>query len=274
MNSKESIDEKNDPCLANSTSSNAISSPTATTIIHFSPDESKSSAESSFEMVNISPTPAIDYSFARRSSLPHIEDRRKNDASDDSSLSAGGGASPTRRRFSIESRSTSPETRRVISPHNDADPDQSANSSSANYEAVAGALAELDIETPTASPTRVKPSLTVHRPASLLSLHSLKNVKGLKVTPVVKLAGGRDLNDRRKPFLSPIPDLRDETSLDPTAHVFRPNHQLKFEEIVKEGKDEFGELSREARETLRQLGLKPIPSLHGPISLPYSRCPS
>jgi hypothetical protein len=47
-----------------------------------------------------------------------------------------------------------------------------------------------------------------------------------------------------------------------------------FEGIVELGKDEYGQLTPLAKEALARLGLKPVPSLHGPINLPYARCAS
>ncbi|GAA5963122.1 hypothetical protein JCM21900_000214 [Sporobolomyces salmonicolor] len=44
--------------------------------------------------------------------------------------------------------------------------------------------------------------------------------------------------------------------------------------IIIAGKDNVGELTAAAKEALASLGLRPIPSLHGPLSLPYARCPS
>ncbi|GAA6003063.1 hypothetical protein JCM10207_001968 [Rhodosporidiobolus poonsookiae] len=47
-----------------------------------------------------------------------------------------------------------------------------------------------------------------------------------------------------------------------------------FDDIVMHGKDGNGELTVEARAALSDLGLKSIPAMHGPLSLPYARCPS
>ncbi|KAK4057183.1 hypothetical protein OIO90_001678 [Microbotryomycetes sp. JL221] len=76
------------------------------------------------------------------------------------------------------------------------------------------------------------------------------------------------------------------TSLDPMASSFDPdkvNNQSEpndaetsqlFIEIIKNGKDEQGDLTKSARRSLAKIGLKAIPSMHGPLSLPYARCPS
>lgn len=76
--------------------------------------------------------------------------------------------------------------------------------------------------------------------------------------------------------------------LDPTAHVFAPpaagdgQAELsgesavvdRFEILVDKTKEEWGDLSKAGRQALGELGLKSIPSMHGPLSLPYARCPS
>lgn len=48
----------------------------------------------------------------------------------------------------------------------------------------------------------------------------------------------------------------------------------KFGEILSTGKDLRGSLTREAKIALGQLGLQPIPSLHGAAKFPYARNPS
>lgn len=89
--------------------------------------------------------------------------------------------------------------------------------------------------------------------------------------------------------LSPIPDIQDDSSstgqsiisLDPGALSFDPNpshpllgSEVTFDDIVLHGKNEFGDLTTEARIALKRLGLRVIPAMHGPTSLPYARCPS
>lgn len=82
--------------------------------------------------------------------------------------------------------------------------------------------------------------------------------------------------------LSPIPDTTDDNfeateSLNPTAKVFNlppPALATLFGRVIKGGKTPLGDLTKGARLALYQLGLKPIPSMHGPLSLPYARCPS
>ncbi|BGP32736.1 hypothetical protein JCM10296v2_004520 [Rhodotorula toruloides] len=48
----------------------------------------------------------------------------------------------------------------------------------------------------------------------------------------------------------------------------------KFGEILETGKDSLGNLTPEAKAALGQLGLQPIPSLHGAPKFPYARNPS
>lgn len=85
------------------------------------------------------------------------------------------------------------------------------------------------------------------------------------------------------PILSPILDVRDETTLNPAASTFEFPAKIhcvdfsadaSFDFIVVHGKNTVGDMSREARTALGKIGLKSIPSLHGPLSLPYARCPS
>lgn len=93
------------------------------------------------------------------------------------------------------------------------------------------------------------------------------------------------------PMLSPIPDIVQDSaegglallSLDPKASSFvlpppgRPEafpESASFAYIVKYGKNSIGDLSKEARKALSNLGLRSIPAMQGPLSLPYARCPS
>lgn len=87
-------------------------------------------------------------------------------------------------------------------------------------------------------------------------------------------------SSRRSSLAPSLPPIPDDRALDPEAHVFSPAHfehldlQQKFDYIVKHGKQPDGELSKHARQAMRREGLRGIPSLHGPLSLPYARCPS
>lgn len=93
------------------------------------------------------------------------------------------------------------------------------------------------------------------------------------------------------PMLSPIPDIAQDSiegglaslALDPKASKFvlpppgRPEaipEHASFAYIVKYGKNSIGDLTKEARKALGNLGLKSIPAMQGPLSLPYARCPS
>lgn len=72
------------------------------------------------------------------------------------------------------------------------------------------------------------------------------------------------------------------TNFEPPTPVFISSHfpgkaipkYLTFEWISRNGKNSLGDYSKEARIALKSIGLNSIPSLHGPLSLPYARCPS
>ncbi|SCV70136.1 BQ2448_1530 [Microbotryum intermedium] len=94
------------------------------------------------------------------------------------------------------------------------------------------------------------------------------------------------------PSLEVIPDDRTSeaaagATLDPHASTFEPSTARdpgltrgdlasidSVELVIDSGKNEFGDLTKAARYKLAQRGLSTIPSLHGPLSLPYARCPS
>lgn len=90
------------------------------------------------------------------------------------------------------------------------------------------------------------------------------------------------------PVLSPIDDevlpLGLDAFLNPSASSFQPKKRVaplsKFPRgashdfIIIHGKSETGDLTKEARAALLLINLRPVPSMHGPLSLPYARCPS
>ncbi|KAL8280777.1 hypothetical protein RQP46_006781 [Phenoliferia psychrophenolica] len=84
----------------------------------------------------------------------------------------------------------------------------------------------------------------------------------------------------RRSSITPGLSSIQEPLLDPEATTFSPHLfetlslDEKFYYIVKNGKGPDGELSRHARMALKREGLKAIPSMHGPLNLPYARCPS
>jgi len=91
----------------------------------------------------------------------------------------------------------------------------------------------------------------------------------------------KDSRHSRQSSLVAIDEKKALAILSPVAQAFAPPPNASksttmrtFEEIVALGKDEWGQLTSRAKEALRRLGLKPIPSLHGPLSLPYARCAS
>lgn len=87
---------------------------------------------------------------------------------------------------------------------------------------------------------------------------------------------------RVKSDLSPIPDQETPSegeaaaALNPEAVVFESTEHFKipFELIISDGKTALGDLTKQARSELAKMGLGTIPSMHGPLSLPYARCPS
>ncbi|KAG0654287.1 hypothetical protein C6P46_001807 [Rhodotorula mucilaginosa] len=77
------------------------------------------------------------------------------------------------------------------------------------------------------------------------------------------------LNPLVPPFRAvPIPTADEARPL--TGHVIL----ARFHNIIKDGKNMIGELRLDAKVALADLGLKPIPSLHGSALLPYARNPS
>ncbi|GAA5968944.1 hypothetical protein JCM3765_002936 [Sporobolomyces pararoseus] len=101
-------------------------------------------------------------------------------------------------------------------------------------------------------------------------------------------AGGggtsKDTRHSRQSSLVAIAENKALAILSPVAQEFAPPARTQtpasstvmrtFEEIVAFGKDEWGQLTTRAKEALSRLGLKAIPSLHGPLNLPYARCAS
>ncbi|GAA6058943.1 hypothetical protein JCM10212_002895 [Sporobolomyces blumeae] len=96
--------------------------------------------------------------------------------------------------------------------------------------------------------------------------------------------GSREKRHSRHSSLAAIDEKKELGLLNPAAKEFDPVEPLTcgdysttfeaFEQVVSHGKDAWGQLTLEAKEALAQFGLKPIPSLHGPLNLPYARCAS
>ncbi|GAA5872945.1 hypothetical protein JCM8547_003271 [Rhodosporidiobolus lusitaniae] len=91
-----------------------------------------------------------------------------------------------------------------------------------------------------------------------------------------KLLEGLNVGEEERPhhqgLLNPEAPTFESSSIPAHMLVFPPG--TTFETIILQGKDEIGELTADARAALVDLGLKSIPSMHGPPSLPYARCPS
>ncbi|GAA5971151.1 hypothetical protein JCM11641_004163 [Rhodosporidiobolus odoratus] len=73
-------------------------------------------------------------------------------------------------------------------------------------------------------------------------------------------------------LLNPEAPTFDFGTAAPHTLLFPPG--TTFNDIVINGKDENGDLTADARAALTDLDLKIIPAMHGPLSLPYARCPS
>ncbi|GAA6043614.1 hypothetical protein JCM8097_008289 [Rhodosporidiobolus ruineniae] len=79
-------------------------------------------------------------------------------------------------------------------------------------------------------------------------------------------------------------DEHDAGLLNPEAPTFElatgTDEQLaltmfrNFNDVVELGKDEIGHITPLARIAMGKMGLKSIPAMHGPLGLPYARCPS
>lgn len=93
-------------------------------------------------------------------------------------------------------------------------------------------------------------------------------------------SASKEVRPSRQSSLAAIDEKKELAVLSPIAREFGPdvpppsNSLDTFKNIVAFGKDEYGQLTNLAKEALARLGLKPIPSLHGPLNLPYARCAS
>ncbi|GAA5876298.1 hypothetical protein JCM16303_007091 [Sporobolomyces ruberrimus] len=93
-------------------------------------------------------------------------------------------------------------------------------------------------------------------------------------------SASKEVRHSRQSSLAAIDEKKELAVLSPIAREFAPdipppsNSLDTFKNIVAFGKDEYGQLTNLAKEALARLGLKPIPSLHGPLNLPYARCAS
>lgn len=149
----------------------------------------------------------------------------------------------------------------------------------------------IDQSTPFKLPSsRPFAGITPRHPSTVPQSQHLKvNVHPDSPPPVEPRRGSGKVRARSSlsPMLSPIPDLAHDpadVTLDPTASSFElPSASLEpqpfpedasFKYIVLYGKNTNGDLTKEARKALAKLGLKSIPAMHGPLSLPYARCPS
>lgn len=138
---------------------------------------------------------------------------------------------------------------------------------------------------PKLNPTAATFQLRVASPSSVETLTDVKETSTLHSEMKPLLGSDKASNESKSIAVSnddelkaQVPEELKKDSLPdkPTRDSFasRSSAFEKFLNIVDEGKDEHGTLTKPAREALNELGYKPIPSLHGPNSLPYARCPS
>ncbi|GAA6010301.1 hypothetical protein JCM11491_006256 [Sporobolomyces phaffii] len=91
--------------------------------------------------------------------------------------------------------------------------------------------------------------------------------------------GPQEERHSRRSSLVAIDEKKELALLNPVAREFslptpKSSTLSAVERIILFGKDEYGQLTTESKEALARLGLKPVPSLHGPLNLPYARCAS
>ncbi|SCZ90628.1 BZ3500_MvSof-1268-A1-R1_Chr9g10902 [Microbotryum saponariae] len=278
------------------------SSPSASIMVHPSPEQSFSHSEPSFEHSSRSSPPSSP--FSQRGHRPRLN---LEDWSGDSSMDSVRHPNPPSQ--GISSCDTSFE---VIL---DSETPRWFLRGSTSYESSADANAERVSPTSTkASDVHSKnspPSKLEQRPraSSVADMRlvgatsvaapseaELQSAKGLAAAASRRAShDGVSLGHRRPsilPTLEAIPDDRISeavagATLDPQASMFEPSTprdsrvtrddpttNASIELIIEKGKNEFGDLTKAARYGLAQRGFSTIPSLHGPLSLPYARCPS
>lgn len=269
-------------------------SPAPTVIINWSPESSRN-YDSSYDEPSIgSPTPSspsppstggaqLD-GLGRPAQVPRSTARN----SSDSSFEMVEHGSPAAQIPSPSSATDSPPDLRPLPPTSFSSPVSLPNSSQAPFLDPPPHLAiSISTITPKAVRARAFSAIIPRHPSTLGSSRSLLPPEGDSVDWSRRRAShdGNVVRARTSlsPILSPIPDVRDEASLNPAASAFEFPAKIpivefpagaSFDFIIVHGKNSVGDLSREARTALGKIGLKSIPSLHGPLSLPYARCPS
>ncbi|GAA5992391.1 hypothetical protein JCM10908_000459 [Rhodotorula pacifica] len=112
-------------------------------------------------------------------------------------------------------------------------------------------------------------SLLPHTPCATPSDASQPSEETSVHGPVRPSPGPTVLNPLVPPFRSAVVSQTDNPQPRATRTVLACFHL-----IIKDGKNMIGELRLDAKAALADLGLKPIPSLHGSALLPYARNPS
>ena len=236
-------------------------------------------SDESFDLPNhhdLSPivSPSTSYLNTRRSSTSSLLDKK---------LDSGNGqpdtpTRPSRRRSStLVTSPGSPEVRRSI--------DSNAASEEGDNSSGEEVIASLNLQPHPISSLRTtariaNQSRQIFRPAAIVPRLPPLRSKNSAYPTLGHRASTSTISRSAVPPLSPIPDSA-EPNLDPTAHTFQPfaaaspfADATSYDTIVENGKNSIGDLTKSAREALSKRGLKPIPALHGPLTLPYARCPS
>ncbi|GAA5896427.1 hypothetical protein JCM6882_001010 [Rhodosporidiobolus microsporus] len=136
----------------------------------------------------------------------------------------------------------------------------------------AGASAESSFEIvgSGADETAVQPSLRDKATPEEHDFHTAQATTPVTVTPADEHK--HDDDDSHSGLLNPEAPTFQLVPSGPHTLIFPPG--TTFDDIVLYGKNEIGDLTPDARAALHDLGLKLIPAMHGPLSLPYARCPS
>ena len=239
-------------------------------------------SDESFELANhhdLSPlvSPSTNYLSTRRSSASSILDKKVH--SGNGLVDPDTPTRASRRRSSTLVLSPgSPEVRRSM--HGDSET-TSENEDTPSDEEV---MTSLGLQPHPISALRTtariaNQSRQIFRPAAIVPRLPPLRSKNPQY-PTLGHRASSSIISRSAVPLSPIPDTA-EPNLDPTAHTFQPHvtsstflDNASYDAIIDNGKNSIGDLTKVAREALSKRGLKPIPALHGPLTLPYARCPS
>ncbi|KDE03947.1 hypothetical protein MVLG_05581 [Microbotryum lychnidis-dioicae p1A1 Lamole] len=278
------------------------SSPSPSIMVHPSPEQSFSHSEPSFEHSSRSSPPSSP--FSQRG-----QRRRLNpeDWSGDSSMDSVRYPNPTSQ--GVSSCDTSFEV--ILDSETPRWFLRGSTSHESSADADAERVSPTSTNASDLHPKKSSPSKTDQRPRAssvadmrLIGANSfaassdaeLQSAEGSAAAASRRASHDGVLLGHRRPSILPtleaIPDDRISeavagATLDPQASMFEPSMPRdssvarddpiisdSIELIIERGKNEFGDLTKAARYGLAQRGFSTIPSLHGPLSLPYARCPS